>query len=115
MGPCFYACPKNSLSRKILLNHAIPLGLPRWLSGKESACNLGVTRDVGLILGLGRSPRKGNGKPLQYSCLENPMDRGAEWAIVHGVTQSQTCLKRPSLHSYTTPLSKTMHCFLDHL
>ena len=50
-----------------------------------SACNAG---DLGLIPGLGRSPGEGNGNPLQYSCLENPMDRGAWWAIVHGVTES---------------------------
>ena len=41
-------------------------------------------RDVGLIPGLGRSPGEGNGKPLQYSCLKNPMDRGAWWTTVHG-------------------------------
>ena len=48
--------------------------LPQWLRGKESACNAG---DVGLILGSGRSPGEGYSNPLQYSCLENPMDRGA--------------------------------------
>ena len=50
--------------------------------GKESACN---ARDPGSIPGLGRSPGEGNGNPLQYSSLENPMDRGASWATVHGV------------------------------
>ena len=48
--------------------------------------------DVGLIPGLGRSPGEGNGNPLQYSCLENPMDRGAWWATVHGVAKSRTQL-----------------------
>ena len=48
--------------------------LPWWLSGKESACNAG---DAGLIPGSGRCPGEGNGHPLQYSCLENLMDRGA--------------------------------------
>ena len=48
---------------------------------KASACNMG---DPGLIPESGRSPGEGNGNPLQYSCLENPMDRGAWWAIVHG-------------------------------
>ena len=57
-------------------------GLPRWLSGKESACQ---ARDAGLIPGSGRSPRRGNGNPFQYSCLENHMDRGAWQATVHGV------------------------------
>ena len=47
-------------------------------------------RDVGSVPGLGRSPGEGNGKPFQYSHLENPMDRGAWWAIVHGVAKSQT-------------------------
>ena len=56
--------------------------------GKESARNAG---DPGSIPGLGRSPGEGNGNPLQYSCLENPME-GAWWAAVHGVAKSQTCL-----------------------
>ena len=56
---------------------------------KESACNVG---DVGLIPGLGRFPGGGHGNPLQYSCLENPTDRGAWWATVHGVGKSQTRL-----------------------
>ena len=53
--------------------------------GKESACNAG---DPGSIPGLGRSPGEGNGNPLQYSCLGNPMDRGAWQATVHGVPKS---------------------------
>ena len=47
--------------------------------------NTGEARDLGLIPGLGRSPGERNGNPLQYSCLGNPMDRGALWAMVHGV------------------------------
>ena len=54
---------------------------------KASACNVG---DLGSIPGLGRSPGEGNGNPLQYSCLENPMDGGAWWATVHRVTKSWT-------------------------
>ena len=54
-----------------------------------SASNVG---DLGLIPGLGRSPGEGNGNPAQYSCLENPIDRGAWWATVHGVAKSQTRL-----------------------
>ena len=65
---------------------------PRWSSGKESACNARDTGDLGSIPGLGRSPGVGNGNPLQYSCLENSMDRGAWRATVHGVTESQTRL-----------------------
>ena len=52
--------------------------------GKAFACNEG---DLGLIPGLGRSPGEGNGNPLQYSCLENPMDRGAWWATVRGISR----------------------------
>ena len=54
---------------------------------KVSACNAG---DLGLIPGLGKSPGEGNGNTLQYSCLENPMDKGAWWARVHGVSKSWT-------------------------
>ena len=53
-------------------------GFPGGSDSKDSACNAG---DLGSIPGLGRSPGQGNGYPLQYSCLENPMDRGAWWAI----------------------------------
>ena len=56
---------------------------------KESACN---AEDAGSIPGSGRSPGGGNGNPLQYACLKNPMDRGAGWAIVHRVAVSQTQL-----------------------
>ena len=62
--------------------------------------NAGDVRDVGSIPGSGRSPGGGHGNPLQYSCLENPMDRGAWWATVHRVAQSWTRLKRLSMRSY---------------
>ena len=62
-------------------------GSPGGSGGKEPACNAG---DLGSIPGSGRSPGEGNGNPLQYSCLENPMDREAWRAAVHGVTKSQT-------------------------
>ena len=65
-------------------------GFPDGSVGKESACSAGDTGDVGSIPGSGRSPGEGNGNPLQYSCLENPMDRGAWWAIVHGVAKNWT-------------------------
>ena len=61
---------------------------------KNSPANAGDARDAGLILQLRRSPGGGNGNPLQYSCLENPMDRGAWQAMVQGVAKSQTRLKR---------------------
>ena len=63
------------------------IGLPLWLAGKESACNAG---DLGSIPGLGRSPGEGNGNPIQYFCLKNPIDRGAWQAVVHGVAKSWT-------------------------
>ena len=56
------------------------LGLPQWLSSKESACNVGAARNTGSIPGSGRSPGEGDGSPLQYSWLENPTDRGA-WQV----------------------------------
>ena len=64
--------------------------------GKEFTCNVGDKGDVGSIPGLGRSPGEGHGNSLQYSCLENSMDRGAWWATVHRVTKSQTWLKQLS-------------------
>ena len=70
----------------------IPWGggvFPGGSDGKESACNAG---NLGSIPGMGRSPGEGYGYPLQYSCLENPMDRGDWWATVHGVAKSQTQL-----------------------
>ena len=64
---------------------------------KNPPASAGETRDTGSIPGLGRSSEGGNGTPLQYSCLENPMDRGAWWATVHGVTKSRT---QPSMHAH---------------
>ena len=64
-------------------------GAPLMAHGKESTCNAG---DVGLIPGSWRFPGEGNRYPFQYSCLENPMDRGAWWAIVHGAAKSWTWL-----------------------
>ena len=65
-------------------------GFPDGSVGKESARNAG---DLGSIPGSGRSPGEGNGNPLQYSCLQNSMDRGAWWITVHGVTKSWTQLR----------------------
>ena len=73
--------------------NAFESGLTRWMGfpgssdGKASACNVG---DSGSIPGSRRFPGEGNDYPLQYSCLENPMDGGAWWAKVHGVTKSRT-------------------------
>ena len=73
------------------------MGFPGGSDSKESACNAG---DPGLVPGSGRSPGEGNGYPLQYSCLENPMDRGAWLATVRRVAKSQTRLKRLSTYAY---------------
>ena len=64
-------------------------GFPSGSDGKETACNAG---DLGLIPGSGRPPGEENGNPLQYSCLENPMVRGAWQSTVHGVAKSRTRL-----------------------
>ena len=66
--------------------------LPRGLSGKEPPASAGDARDTGMIPGSGRSPGGGQGNPLQHPCLENPMDRGAWRATVHGVMKSWTRL-----------------------
>ena len=65
-------------------------GFPDGSVGKESACSAGDTGDVGSIPGSGRSPGRGHGNPLHYSCLENSMDRGAWWATVLGVAKNWT-------------------------
>ena len=76
------------------------MGFPDGLAGKESTCSAGDTGDLGSIdHWLGRSPGGRNGNPLQYSCLENPRDRGACWAAVYGVAQSRTRLMRLSSSS----------------
>ena len=75
------------------------VGLPPWLSSKEYTCSAGAKGDAGSIPGSGRSPGGGRANPLQYSCLENLMDRGAWQARVHRVAKSQTRLKkRLSMH-----------------
>ena len=76
-----------------LIHHCVGL-MTRWgLPGDSVVKNLPANAgDVGSIPGLGRSPGGGNGNPLQYFCLGNPMDRGAWQAIVHGVTKSWTRL-----------------------
>ena len=70
----------------------IPMWLPQWLNSKESACNAGDSGDEGSIPESGRSPGGGNCNPLQHSGQENPTDKGAWWATVHGVAKSQTRL-----------------------
>ena len=75
---------------------------------KKSACNAG---DPGLMTGLGRSPGEGNGHPLQYSCLENPIDRGARQApCIHGVTRvGHNLATKPPNHIYTVGYCPAIH------
>ena len=72
------------------------MGFPGGSEVKASACKAG---DLGSISGSGRSPGEGNGNPLQYSCLENPMDGGAWWATVHRVAKSWTQLSDSAQHT----------------
>ena len=76
-------------------------GFPGGTSGKEPA-SAGDIRDSDLIPGSGRSPGGGHGNPPQYSCLENPIDRGAWWATVDRVAKSQTRLKRQHTGTHVT-------------
>ena len=80
--------------------HTTSFRLPSCLN-KESAWNAGNTEDTGLIPESGRSPRGGHGNPPQYFCLENPMDRGAWWAMVLRVAKSWIWLKWLSTHTHT--------------
>ena len=77
---------ESKILEPLTLQKAI-FGLPWGISGKESSCNAG---DMGLIPGSGRSPGEGNGNPLHYLCLKNPMVRGAGVATAHGVAKSRT-------------------------
>ena len=74
---------------------------------KNPLANERKAKDTGSSPGSGRSPEEGNGNPLQYSCLENPMDRGAWWATVHGVAMSQDITEHTHTHTHTHPLSLT--------
>ena len=80
--------------------HPLPAGMSMgWLSGKKSACNAEDSGDAGLIPGSGRSSGGGHGNPLQDSCLENPMDRGAWQAIVYSIAKSQTQLSASGMYN----------------
>ena len=74
-------------------------GFPDGLVVKNLPANAGASGDEGLIPGSGGSPGEGNGNPFQYSCLQNPMDRGAWRAVVHRVTKSWTQLKQLNMHA----------------
>ena len=81
---------KHELSHLCLYLPSSTKWLPWWFRSKESAYNAEDTGNPGLIPGSGRSPGGGHGNPLQYSSLENPMDRGAWWATVHEIAKNQT-------------------------
>ena len=83
---------------------------PGGSEGKASACNAG---DPGSIPGSGRSPGEGNGNPLQYSCLENPMDGEAWWATAHGVAESRTRLSGITLPSSASAQASDGHLCLE--
>ena len=91
--PTFFNLSLNFAIRRSWSEH------PSGASGKDSACQcrLGI-RDASLIPGSGRSSGEGHGNPLHYSCLENPMDRGASRAPVHGVAKSPTWLSEDTIH-----------------
>ena len=82
----------------------VPLGL----SSKESPCNAGAARDVGSISGSGRFSGRWYGNPLQYSYLENPMDKGAWQATVHLVAKSRMQLKQLSIHACVIAMQGNM-------
>ena len=86
----------NKMEQKSVPGSCESSGFPGGASGKEPTSNVG---DLGSIPGLGRSPGGGYGNPLQYCCLENPMDRGAWWARVHGVTKNRTRLSDEAQHN----------------
>ena len=87
-------------------NTASALGLPGHMAAKTPPASVGAAGDVGSIPGSGQSPGERNGNPLQCSCLEKPVDRGAWWATVHGVTENETRLKRSNMSNLT--------CYSDH-
>ena len=83
-----YCFSEKEIRSAFLRTDIEKMDFPGGASGKDLPASAGDIRDLGSIPGSGRSPGEGNGNPLQYSCLENPMDRGAWWATVHGVTES---------------------------
>ena len=86
----------------------LPMGFPGGSDGKVSVYN---AEDLGSISGSGRSLGEGNSNPLQYFCLENPMDGGSWWATVHGVTKSQTQLSDFTFFLSFCPSSTALHPF----
>ena len=102
LGQCNAWAAKLCSVSAIVINRVSPVA-----QCKESTCNAGDTEQTSLIPESGRSPGGGHGNPPQYSCLENPMDRGAWRAAVHGITKSWTQLKR--LRTHTLLLTSQLH------
>ena len=105
-----YIAANFSLLHKVVMSKL--WGFPGSSACKESTCNAG---DSVLIPGLGRSPGEGNDNTLQYSCLENHMDRGAWQTTVYGVTKSQTWLRDWTGHSHNNKQNHIIdYCIFDH-
>ena len=98
----------------IVLMQLYTSGLPGWLSSEKSASSAGDAGDASSIPGSRRAPGGGHGNPLQYSCLENPMDRGGCWAVIHRGAKSQTWLKQLCMHAYLK-MVKMVHFMLHAL
>ena len=98
---------RTRLKRLSMHTRVLHMGLLDGSAGKQFACNVGYT---GPIAGWGTFPRGGNGNPLLYSCLENPMLRGAWWAVVHGITKSRTWLMWPSMRAWLQQKSRCNMC-----
>ena len=109
---CSNSCPLNQWWHPTISSSAalFSMGFPGVSDGKESSHNGG---DSGSIPGLGRSPGEGNGYTLQYSCLENFMDRGAWWAVVHGVTKSQIQVRNFHFHFWLKACSVVNYWIFD--
>ena len=100
----------HRLQLRLYINLPSFLGFPSGLVVKNLPVNSGAAGDLSSIPGLGRSPGKGNGNPLQCSCLENPMDRGAWRATVYGVAKSRTRLSNWALmHHHHCSLERLLH------
>ena len=89
--------------------------LPRWLTGRDSTCQCRSLRRRGFNPWLQKNPGEGNGNPLQYSCLENPRDKGSWWVTVHGVRKSQTrlsILTHVCYHAFLIPSCFRISCLV---
>ena len=102
-------CPPEVSHDAEIAHKVISWGFPGGSVVNNTPTNAGYTGNAGSIPGLARSPREGNSNPLQYSCLENPTDRGAQRATVHGLTELDTT-ERPTLTLGLRPLLSAQRC-----